>query len=343
MSRGNRALDITLAIKSRAKYAAMLSPEDRRRICSLKSQDELVAFLSRTGGWREAMKALPVAAATDGQFSAALDQEILADFESLYRMASDSSKDFLAFLTLDAELKAITGALRRLCRGAPPPQPDRDAPVLHLPHGNNPARLREAGSYQELLSLCQGGIYAPVLRSLELDESTGLPVYGDAVLRLETEFHRELSRYLRRSYSGPARKTLIETVSFRADMLNVTYILRLRRFNTPPGRAMELLMPLYGGFSPEAAEKVLAAPSDGEAVEALLASPVGKWLNGLGDVPPEKLVETAEAEYYRRVIHGPPTLCTVYAYLTLRENEAAMLKRAFVALGYGLSPERYII
>ena len=47
MSRGNRALDITLAIKSRAKYAAMLTREDKRRICSLTSQDELVAYLAR--------------------------------------------------------------------------------------------------------------------------------------------------------------------------------------------------------------------------------------------------------------------------------------------------------
>lgn len=55
------------------------------------------------------------------------------------------------------------------------------------------------------------------------------------------------------------------------------------------------------------------------------------------------MAEAAEEAYYRRVIHGAPTLRTVYAFLTLKENEAAMLKRAFVALGYGLSPEKYIL
>ena len=34
-----RALDITLAVEARAKYAAMLSAEDRRRICALSSQE----------------------------------------------------------------------------------------------------------------------------------------------------------------------------------------------------------------------------------------------------------------------------------------------------------------
>ena len=132
MSRGNRALDITLAIKSRAKYAAMLTREDKRRICSLTSQDELVAYLARTRGWREATKALPVAAATDEQFSAALDQEVLGDFEALYRMASETSKDFLKFLTLDEELKAITEALRRLTSGSPSPPPDKAPPALRM-------------------------------------------------------------------------------------------------------------------------------------------------------------------------------------------------------------------
>ena len=343
MSRGNRALDITLAIKSRAKYAAMLTREDKRRICSLTSQDELVAYLARTRGWREATKALPVAAATDEQFSAALDQEVLGDFEALYRMASETSKDFLKFLTLDEELKAITEALRRLTSGSPSPPPDKAPPALRLLHGEDPARLRNARSFQELAALCQGGIYGPVLRSLELDRRTGLPSYSGAVLKLETEFYRELSRYLRRSYNGPGRRTLIETVSFRADMLNVSYILRLRRFNTPAEQALELLMPLYSAFSPETARAVLSAPSDEAAVEVLQDSPLGKWLGGLGDAPPEKLVEAAEEQYYRKVIHGPPTLCAVYAYLILKENEAAMLKRAYVALGYGLSPERYML
>ena len=68
-----------------------------------------------------------------------------------------------------------------------------------------------------------------------------------------------------------------------------------------------------------------------------------RWLAGLGGTPPERVAEAAEEAYYRRVIHGAPTLRTVYAFLTLKENEAAMLKRAFVALGYGLSPEKYIL
>lgn len=54
---------------------------------------------------------------TEEQFSAALDQELLADFERLYRTASDTSKDFLRFITLERELKAIKAALRRLAAG----------------------------------------------------------------------------------------------------------------------------------------------------------------------------------------------------------------------------------
>ena len=337
-----RALDITLAVEARAKYAAMLSAEDRRRICALSSQDELVALLARSDGWRQAVTALPAVGTTEAPFSAALDQELLADFERLYRTASDTSKDFLRFITLERELKAIKAALRRLAAGGAPAAPES---ALNAPAGTHDQelnRLRDARSFPELVSLCQKSIYGPALRSMQLDKKTGLPVYAEAVLSLEAQFNRALANYLRREYKGPGKNTLIEAVSFRADMVNVTYLLRLRRFNTPPERAAELLLPL-GSVGADTAKKVMAAESDEAAMEVLRASRVGRWLAGLGGTPPERVAEAAEEAYYRRVIHGAPTLRTVYAFLTLKENEAAMLKRAFVALGYGLSPEKYIL
>ena len=42
-------------------------------------------------------------------------------------------------------------------------------------------------------------------------------------------------------------------------------------------------------------------------------------------------------------MHGTPNLCAVDAFLTLKENEADMLRRAFVALQYGLNPARYLL
>ena len=179
-----RALDITLAVEARAKYAAMLSAEDRRRICALSSQDELVALLARSDGWRQAVKALPAVGTTEEQFSAALDQELLADFERLYRTASDTSKDFLRFITLERELKAIKAALRRLAAGGAPAAPES---ALNAPAGTHDQelnRLRDARSFPELVSLCQKSIYGPALRSMQLDKKTGLPVYAEAVLSL---------------------------------------------------------------------------------------------------------------------------------------------------------------
>ena len=51
----------------------------------------------------------------------------------------------------------------------------------------------------------------------------------------------------------------------------------------------------------------------------------------------------AETAFYRKVMHGTPNLCVVDAFLTLKENEADMLRRAFIALQYGLSPANYIL
>ena len=54
-------------------------------------------------------------------------------------------------------------------------------------------------------------------------------------------------------------------------------------------------------------------------------------------------MRAAETAFYRKVMHGTPNLCVVDAFLTLKENEADMLRRAFIALQYGLSPANYIL
>ena len=58
---------------------------------------------------------------------------------------------------------------------------------------------------------------------------------------------------------------------------------------------------------------------------------------------PSAISRAAETAYYRKVMHGTPNLCVVDAFLTLKENEADMLRRAFIALQYGLSPANYIL
>ena len=180
---------------------------------------------------------------------------------------------------------------------------------------------------------------------MELDPKTGMPDVSAAALQLSAHFYHALDRHLKQGYRGPARRELARTVSFRTDMLNISFLLllRLRRFGTPTDEAMRLLLPLHGALGPDAERRILQAGSDEEAMAEIRASRVGRWLSGVEGGSPEQLMRAAETAFYRKVMHGTPNLCVVDAFLTLKENEADMLRRAFIALQYGLSPANYIL
>ncbi len=338
-----RALDIALATQARGMYAGLLSNEEKQRIGQSRSAQEMLSTLTRSDAWHDAALMMQSGELTDARFSDAISRCIFADFEKLYRFANDMSRQFLDFISMDVELRAIMRALRRLI--SPPVQETENAelsPVFRDLPGHSLERLRRAKTYDEVVAAVSGGIYEKPLAALKLDEKTGLPSLSDALLGLEAGFFDALSGYVKAGYDGPERKELEAAVSFRADMLNISYVMRLRRFNTPPDKIGTLLLPLHGSVTDDVERQVLQAGSDAEAFEVLRATKSGKWLPEDGADSPEGAIRAAQIAYFRKLLHTKLNLASVYAFLTLKEYEGEMLRRMFVALNYGLSPAEFM-
>ncbi len=339
-----RALDIALATEARGMYAGLLTAEEKQRIAQVRSVQEFMTLLARNDAWRAASLSLQAEEPTDALFSDAISRCIFADYEKLYRFANDMSRQFLSFITLDVELQAIMRALRRISSPAQTPTGDSaglPAVLRDLP-GHNLERLRRAKTWEELKSAASGSIYAKALMSLEIDEKTGLPALSDAAAGLESQFYNALGDYMRKGYTGPAQKELAASVAFRADMLNISYIMRLRRFNAAPEKAEKLLLPLHGSVTAAVARRALEAGSSAEAFEILRATRSGKWLPEEPEGSAEAMIRAAQNAYFRKVLHRQLNLAAVYAFITLKEYEGDMLRRVFVALRYGLSPEEFM-
>ena len=325
-------------------YSGLLTDEDKQRIKQLRSTQELVSLLSSSGAWHDASLMLQSGELTSVRFSEAVRRCVFADFDRLYRFENGIPQQFLNFITMDAELQAIVRALRRLISPTDYEEYDFDSLPLSLRevHGSNLEKLRRAKTYEDISAAVSGGIYAKALAGLELDEKTGLPSLPDAVVGLEARFFDALREHMQTGYRGPAREELEGAIEFRADMLNISYALRLRRFNTPPEKAVKLLLPLYGTVTTDVQRRALAADSDEEAYSILRTTRSGKWLPEEFTASPEAMIRMAQTAYFRKVLHGKLNLAVVYAFLTLKEYEGDMLCRVFVALRYGLSPEGYM-
>ena len=214
--------------------------------------------------------------------------------------------------------------------------PESMPPACRELPGHSLERLRRAKTYEEISAAVSGSRYAKARYTLHLDEKTGLPSLADAVTGLESMFFDALAEYMRTGYRGPAREELGKAVAFRADMLNISYPMRLRRFDTPGDKAEKLLLPLRGAITTSVARRALDAGSDQEALEIIRKTPCGKWLPEEMEAAPEPMIRSAQNAYFRKVLHGKLNLAVVYAFLILKEYEGDMLTRVFVALRYGL-------
>ena len=322
-------------------YAHMLGAKGRKKASELGSTEELVDFLRQSHAWDTAMRRLPIEDICDKEFAFALEHRLYEDLERLYRAAFDESKEYLSFMTLEVELQCILAALRRLTSPIESEFADPLPPHMHILPGYDIDRLAKAKSLADILDVASKGIFAETLRALQLDPKTGLPAFADAALELENQFYRKLGEYLKNEYEGSAKKELIESIGLRADMMNISYILRLRRFNTPVEKAMGQMLPLHGTIGPETQRRILSAQSDEAAMAAIRHSRSGKWIHVVAGAPPEQLIRDAMRAYYREVIHGTPNLATVDAFLRLKEDEADWLKRLFVSLKYQINMYRY--
>ena len=334
------SLDIALATEAHGMYARLLTKEEKQRISAMTSADELVSFLRGSRAWGAAARELPTTDTTDAQFSMAMERAVYSEFARLYRFAETTARDFLIFIALRMKSKAILDTLGRLSN---PGDRGSDAVphfFLALP-GYGIDQIMSAKSYAALTALGGNGIFGDTLRSLPIDKATGLPRLAEAAEALEARYYAVLDEFLRVGYKGPDKARLTEIMSFRSDLRDVSYLLRLRWFGTSLQKGRELL-PLGGSLGRKLEDAILTAKSDDEALRLVLSSRVGKYLGRMDTQEPERFVRAAEDTYFRHIIHGPPCLSVAYAYMVLSEAECAMLRRAFVSLRYGLDPGDYL-
>ena len=170
-----RALDRALAAAARGMYSELLTAEDKERIAGMRTTDELAAFLSRSPAWRDAALMLQSGELTRralrrGRRAAASTPTS----RRLYRFANDMTRQFLTFITLDAELQAVMTrppprgepAVRR---GRRSPSRSRRRPAATCPGGG----LEQAAPGRRPMRTASpparaDGIYAKPLAALDL-------------------------------------------------------------------------------------------------------------------------------------------------------------------------------
>ena len=326
-----------MAVKVKALYGRMLTPEDWRRLGGMTTVSETAAFLKTQPGWKTAMSSLPAGSADAREIEAALKMQVCDEYERLFSFASGRDKKFLLATLYHGELLVILAALRRLgaVHGLPSDEP---VPEFYLrKSATDLDAVRRAANFQQLVLASEGGFYAPVLRALPRDPQTGLPDYKEASIALENRCYTEIYRFLSRDYTGKKKTALMKYLGERADILNLTHLLRLRRFPASLASADKLLIPVRSRLRPEIVSAIAKAPDDRAVLEILSATPWGRYFTTLEPDTLERQYRDAMTAFCRRLINAPePSICMPQAYLTLKTMECGKLTTLIEARRLGV-------
>ena len=157
---------------------------------------------------------------------------------------------------------------------------------------------------------------------------------------MRNHYYRALMDMVEKRYRGDTCKLLREAVGTQADMINLTIIMRVRRyFPEQLDAVIPMLLPVRYKLTPAFINKLYTTKTAEAAEELLRASPYGKvftayQLNHIEDYYYQFLYE-----FNRRILAGGiPNVYTPSAYLSLRDVELKTLTAAIECVRYGIKP-----
>ncbi len=322
--------------KVSAMYGKMISQQEWKSLGDCKSLGEMLNVLRSQPSWGSWFQGLSLYS-DSGEIRILAGKKVFEEYHKLYRFLAPKDKEFIKLYLSGAESSFIMSKLRALHAKTPSDLSLRAADFLKLRCSVDIAALDRAGDYKQLLQATKHSIFYGTLQTLPIVSETGLPKHRDAGIALENRYYSGIFSYVVKNCSKQDKKALTELLGKRADFLNITGILRLRRYFPASLEGGEkLLIPLGYKLNPRLIKAMLSAKNEDELMKIIASSPYAKQFSLITEGNLDSLYEDALWAVCRRLIRMPaPGLGTVIAYLILSEMESQRLQGLIETISYG--------
>lgn len=150
---------------------------------------------------------------------------------------------------------------------------------------------------------------------------------NDHALSYDNGAYDELRRCIETGYRGLSRLALRKLLGTEADMLNVVYLLRLRRFPASLPQARARLIPVRMELKESLIDALLTAPDDA-AVAALLCGTPWESLGTRSGAALDSAYEQHMTNFCKKLVTGgEPSAAVPMAYMMLSELARLRLTR----------------
>jgi len=331
-----------VATKVHALKGKMLTDSDWQKLCAVTSIKDLVAYLRLSSGWRPAAAKLRSADPDVRELESALRHQVYDEYEKLFYYASWEDRRFLLNIVYRIEYELILSALRRISSSHALPPGDMITDFFRRNSRVDLDAIAKSGNLSELLAAVKGSVYEDILKSSPRNPD-GLPDYAHVSSAMENRYFTTVYSHLTKGYGGLDKKILIESIGTQVDLLNIVYLLRIRRLLGPSAQIPKLLIPVRYKLTQDFISELASAPSDSEVLSILKNSRWKSYFESFEALGIERYYERALESFCKKLISSPtPSLCIPHAYLTLKEIECHKLIRIIEAIHFGIDPQKIV-
>ncbi len=344
MSFASKASNMLLA-RCRARYGKRLTAQDIEALVSCRTVADCASCLRATR-YADSLSELNESNLRRRTLERALNDSLLDELYSLSRCEQSVGDWFSDYIIMRAEIKQIISFVQLLAAGR------ESELILKVPEfilqrsGVDAVRLAQCRSYDDLLEVMKHSRFVRELKALR-------PLPGnrpDCALiehALYARFYDEVQEMINRR-AGNAREELTDIIGTQIDILNFTYIYRLKKYYGADPAAVRSMM-FRGGqrIKPHTMLAMVNAPDADSALDIFIRrTPYGKQFDR-EELTEGGVLETAmrmitnkRARKLMRTSVNPATV--LLAYVLMAETEVHDLTVIVEGVFYGLPREEIL-
>ncbi len=329
------------AAKVRAMYGRRLRRDDYSALLSRQSVAEVAAYLREKPGFAEVLDDTNTSIEHRVEIEQALKFALDDEFIRIYRFMSREDHPLLGGIIEKAECDEILYFLRAWQSAEGQVEYTCRMPEYFRKHSQvDYEKLETTTDFEQFWEAIERSKYFPALAKLPRERGEP-PEYTVAKSVMDAKYYSDVFLTIKKHYSGDLAIKLKEGFGAEVDLLNITAILRIKRFF--PAMTDELssyLLPLRGRLRPSLLNEMINAPDHEAALEVVKRSPYRSLFDFEGCRSIDDYVTMYLWRFNKRMLSSPePSVYTPLAYLNLREMEIQNLVKIIECVRYGMDPK----
>lgn len=323
-------------VKARAMYGNRLTRQNYADLIGCRTVNEIASYLKSRTTYAEVFDGIKIGTVHRRQLESAVHDKLNFQFASLCLFEQAIGDKFYEYFIIRNDIEILLHAVRYLKGGHTHARPTVLPPFFQNHSKLNESKLLAVNSFEQLIDSLNGSPYRKLFEPFV--QRGGEPDYFSMELMLTKYLYSEVDNLIKSSFSGKAKKELLELMRMRLDFLNIVSIYRFKKIANRPGMLIrDVLIPNDTLMTDEQLDNMITAESADEVLRILKDTCYGKEYTENESVCIEQTFEKIMYNRCRKLLRFSTSAgVVVVCYIALMETEVRNLVHIIEGIRYNL-------